>query len=50
MCLVLFAWLSDQQYFKDYTNINTLMSLREKTEDDMEQDLAPFGYVQDGRA
>ena len=49
MCLVLFAWLSDQQYFKDYTNINTLMSLREKTEDDMEQDLAPFGYVQDGR-
>lgn len=49
MPLVLFAWLSEQQYFKDYTNINTLMSLREKTEEDMEQDLAPFGFVFDGR-
>jgi len=49
MCLVLFAWLSEQQYFKDYTNINTLMSLREKTEEDMEQDMAPFGFFEDGR-
>jgi hypothetical protein len=49
MCLVLFAWLSDQQYFKDYTDINTLMSLREKTEEDMEQDMAPFGFVDNGR-
>ena len=49
MCLVLFSWLSDQQYFKDYTNINTLMSLRDKTEEDMEQDLAPFGFVDSGR-
>jgi hypothetical protein len=48
MCLVLFAWLSEQQFFKDYTDINTLMSLREKTEDDMEQDLAPFGFVDNG--
>ena len=49
MCLVLFAWLSDQQYFKDYTNINTLNSLRDKTEDDMEQDMAPFGFIDSGR-
>jgi hypothetical protein len=49
MCLVLFAWLSEQQYFKDYTDINTLMSLREKTDEDMEQDLAPFGFVDTGR-
>lgn len=49
MCLVLFAWLSDQQYFKDYTDINTLMSLREKTEEDMEQDMAPFGFINTGR-
>ena len=48
MCLVLFSWLSEQQYFKDYTNINTLMSLREKTEDDMEQDMAPFGFIETG--
>ena len=49
MCLVLFAWLSEQQYFKDYTNINTLHSLRDKTEEDIEQDLSPFGFMFDGR-
>ena len=49
MCLVLFAWLSEQQYFKDYTNINTLLSLKEKSEDDLDQDMAPFGFFFDGR-
>jgi hypothetical protein len=49
MCLVLFAWLSDQQYFKEYTNINTLVTLRDKNEEEMEHDLAPFGFVFDGR-
>jgi hypothetical protein len=49
MCLVLFSWITEQQYFKDYTDINTLMSLREKTEDEMEQDMSPFGFVFDGR-
>jgi hypothetical protein len=48
MGLVLFAWLSDQQYFKDYTNINTLMKLREKTEDEIMNDLTPFGFVDSG--
>lgn len=48
MCLVLFAWLSDQQYFREYTDINTLNSLREKTEEDIEQDLAPFGFIMSG--
>lgn len=49
MCLVLFSWITEQQYFKDYTDINTLMSLREKSEEDMEQDMAPFGFVFNGR-
>ena len=49
MCLVLFSWLSEQQYFKDFTNVNTLMALREKTEEDMEQDMSPFGFIDDGR-
>ena len=48
MCLVLFAWLSDQEYFREYTDINTLRSLREKTEDDIEQDMAPFGFIVTG--
>ena len=49
MPLVLFAWLSDQQYFKDYTDINTLNKLREKTDEDIMSDLSPFGFVDDGR-
>ena len=49
MCLVLFAWLSEQQYFKELTNINTLQELRDKSDEEMDQDLAPFGFVFDGR-
>jgi hypothetical protein len=30
MCLVLFAWVSDQQYFKEMTDINTLRKLRQR--------------------
>ena len=50
MCLVLFAWLSDQQYFKEYTNINTLMKLRDKTEEEVLNDLLPFGFVDIGES
>jgi hypothetical protein len=49
MPLVLFAWLSDQQYFKEYTDINTLNKLREKTEEDIMNEMGPFGFVDDGR-
>jgi hypothetical protein len=49
MGLVLFGWLSEQQYFKDYTDINTLMRLRDKTDEEIMQDLSPFGFVDDGR-
>lgn len=48
MGLVLFAWMTEQQYFKEYTNINTLMKLRDRTEDDIMNDLTPFGFVDDG--
>lgn len=48
MGLVLFAWLSDQMYFKEYTNINTLARLREKTDDELLQDLTPFGFFDNG--
>ena len=50
MGLVLFAWLSDQPYFKDLTSINTLAALREKSDDDIDQELTPFGFVDDGSA
>lgn len=48
MGLVLFAWLSDQSYFRDLTDINTMAALREKTEEEIEDDLLPFGFINDG--
>jgi hypothetical protein len=48
MGLVLFAWLSDQSYFRDLTDINTMLALREKTEAEIEEDLLPFGFIYDG--
>jgi hypothetical protein len=48
MNLVIFAWLTDQGYFKDMTDINTMMALREKTEQQIEEDLLPFGFIDVG--
>jgi len=48
MGLVLFSWMTDQQYFKELTDINTLMKLRDKTEEELENDLVPFGFMDDG--
>ena len=43
MGLVLFAWLSDQNFFKELTDINTISRLRERSQEEMERDLLPFG-------
>ena len=48
MCLVLFAWASDQQYFKEMTDISTLRKLRQRTEEEMMDELMPFGFHDDG--
>jgi hypothetical protein len=48
MPLVLFGWMSDQNYFKDFTNINTLMKLREKSDEDLLSELMPFGFMDFG--
>ena len=42
MGLVLFAWLTDQQYFKEITDINTLARLRDRSEQQADDELAPF--------
>jgi len=48
MNLVLFAWMTEQEYFKDMTDINTLIKLREKTDEQIEEEMLPFGFVDDG--
>jgi len=48
MNLVLFAWMVEQPYFKDMTDINTLVKLREKTDEQIEEEMLPFGFVDIG--
>ena len=48
MGLVLFAWLSDQKYFKELTDIETLKELRDLTDEQIEQNLVPFGFADFG--
>jgi hypothetical protein len=48
MGLVLFSWLTDQPYFSDLTNINTMNNLREKSEEEFNSDYVPFGYIDNG--
>lgn len=48
MCLVLFAWLSRQPLFVEMTNVNMRKELFEREQLLIEQDLTPFGYIDDG--
>jgi hypothetical protein len=48
MCLVLFGWMTEQKFFKDLTDINTLLKLREKSAEDLNEDMLPFGFIDDG--
>jgi hypothetical protein len=48
MCLVLFAWLTDQTYFKELVNLDIRKKLWNEKEQLVEQDMAPFGFVLDG--
>jgi len=45
MGLVLFAWLSDQGYFKEFSDNYTLQNLRDRTEEEIMADLVPFGFT-----
>ena len=48
MCLVIYAWLVAQDYFKEMTDQDVRKKLYEDQRDQIEQDMAPFGFVNDG--
>jgi hypothetical protein len=48
MCLVLFAWLVAQDYFKEMTENDVRKRIYEEQKDQIEQDMAPFGFISDG--
>jgi Terminase RNaseH-like domain/Terminase large subunit, T4likevirus-type, N-terminal len=48
MCLVIYAWLVAQDYFKELTDQDVRKKLYEEQENQLEQDMAPFGFIIDG--
>ena len=48
MCLVIFGWLSNQPYFKELTNTNARLKMYQEQQNLIEQDIAPFGFLDDG--
>jgi hypothetical protein len=49
MCLVIFGWLSNQEYFKEMTDSNIRAQIYEEQAHLVEQDMAPFGFIDDGQ-
>jgi hypothetical protein len=48
MCLVIFSWLVAQQYFKEMTDNDVRKRIYEEQKNQIEQDMAPFGFILDG--
>ena len=48
MCLVIYAWLVAQDYFKELTDQDVRKRLYEEQKNQIEQDMAPFGFIVDG--
>jgi len=48
MCLVIFSWLVAQDYFKEMTNNDVRKRIYEEQKNQIEQDMAPFGFISDG--
>jgi len=48
MCLVIFSWLVAQDYFKEMTEQDVRKKIYEEQKNQIEQDMAPFGFVLDG--
>ena len=48
MCMVIYAWLVAQDYFKELTDQDVRKRLYEEQRNQLEQDMAPFGFIDDG--
>ncbi|MAU88890.1 MAG: terminase [Flavobacteriaceae bacterium] len=49
MTLVIFAWLVQQQYFKDLTDLDIRKQMYKEQMEALEQDMLPFGIIDDGQ-
>jgi len=49
MCCVIFAWISNQRYFKEMTDQDVRARMYAEQQNAIEQDMAPFGFMNDGQ-
>ena len=47
-CMFMFAWATDQTYFKELTDNDIRKTMIKEQQDMLEQDMAPFGFMDDG--
>ena len=45
MCLVLFGWLTRQDYFKNLTDVDVRTDIYEKEIKQLEENTMPFGFI-----
>jgi hypothetical protein len=48
MCMVIFAWLVQQDYFKEMTDNDVRARIYSEQKNQIEQDMAPFGFITTG--
>ena len=48
MCLVIFSWLATSDYFKELHDSDVRARMYKEQREGIEQDMAPFGFVDDG--
>ena len=48
MCLVIFAWLAVQDYFRELTSDDVRKRIFEDQRESIEEDMAPFGFILNG--
>jgi hypothetical protein len=47
-CMFIFAWATDQTYFKELTDMDIRQTMMREQQDMLEQDMAPFGFMVNG--
>ena len=48
MCMVIFAWMAMQPYFKELNENDVRQRIFDDQRESIEQDMAPFGFIDDG--
>ena len=48
MCMVIFSWAVAQDFFREMTDNDVRKEIYDEKENQIEQDMAPFGFFSDG--